>query len=225
MQRVALVLCTCLMLLGVPGAEAKPTQLWEDGVGDTELNASPVPGLDQLGFDLVGGAIEKVGSDLHFSVTHASMPPAGNIPETFRFLWLFDVDGTTYRITYKRADIGKPDIPAGETTERVGRADVEGHFRLEGECANTPTPTPVIFVNCKPLEYVTGSFDAAAKTFTVIIPMASVKAKAGSKVIPGSGEALITCQICWLTHTAERSLAATIVDRAVWATTFKVPKR
>lgn len=201
---------------------AGPVTLWEDGTGDADVgqgSGSSIP----AGLDLTAGTVVKNGTDLEFTVTHADMPPIGSLPEAARFLWAFTVDGRNYRFTVKSVDIGKPDVAAGQTDERVGRADVQGHFRLEGECVQDST-LPVGFVNCPPLEYLTGSFDPAAKTFTIVLPLASVEAKAGSVIGPGGGANVGICQICWVSHYAERSLNATLIDTASMATTYKVPK-
>ena len=219
---------TVLALVGplTGGAEAaKPKTVWQDGSGDAGNQDSGLPGFTEAGFDLVSGSITRVGDDLEFTVTHQAMPPTGNVPETFRFLWAFAVDGVSYRITFKRADIGKPDLAQNQTTERVGRIDVNGHFRLEGECGQTPAPAVVTFVNCKPLEYVTGRIEPDARSFTVVIPMASVKARPGSRIGPAGGDAIAICQVCWVSHIAERSLQTTIVDSAFTSKTYRVPKK
>lgn len=214
------------LLMGViGGASAKPVAVWEDAAGDTGTNnTGGVAELAQAGFDLVGGSIDKVGKNLEFTVTHASMPPVGAIPETFRFLWAFNVNGTDYRITAKAADIGKPDVLAGQTTDRVGTVEPTGHFRLEGNCATGATVGVVQPVNCEHLASLTGAFDAASASFTVVIPMELVKAKTGSKIAQGGGDAMGICTICWVSHLAERSHEDTIIDSAIQTKVYKVPK-
>lgn len=203
---------------------SKATTVWEDPSGDTQVNAQPVPGLDQVGLDIVSGQIERKGKDLVFTVNHSAMPPIGTIPETFRFLWGFSVDGKSYRLTVKSADIGKPDLGQNETSERVGRVDATGHFRLEGDCTATPAPALTTFVNCKPLAYLTGTWDPAGKSFSMVVPMSAVKAKPGSVLQSGTGTAIQICPICWVSHVAERSLSTTIIDTAFWAGKWKVPR-
>ena len=227
MRKLIVTILSLGLIAGMlPQAFAAKTAgpVWEDPAGDADgaqgLGAS-IPG----GFDLVSGAIVKNGSNLEFTVAHADMPPAGSLPEGFRFLWAFSVGAENYRITAKTADIGKPDLLAGQTTERVGRVDAAGHFRLEGDC-KTGEPIGVLTpTNCAPLEYVEGAFDAASKSFTVIIPMKSIKAKAGSVIGPGGGESVAICSICWISHTAERSLNTVIIDAATMTATYKVPRK
>ncbi|MBW3595524.1 MAG: hypothetical protein KY391_08085, partial [Actinobacteria bacterium] len=153
----------------------------------------------------------------------ADMPPSGSLPEGFRFLWSFGVGSNEFRITAKSADIGKPDVLQGQTTERVGRVDATGHFRLEGDCG-TEVVGALNAINCKPVAYLSGSFDPANKSFTVVVPLKAIKAKKGSVVTPGAGDSTAICsaQICWVSHTAERSLSSTLIDTAVVSKSFKV---
>jgi hypothetical protein len=202
-----------------PAAEVKPTVVWEDPTGDAVLGqgvGSSIPG----GWDLVSGSIRRVGADLEFSVTHADMPPVGSMPEATRFLWNFNVNTTPYRLTAKSVDIGKPDVLAQSGTDRIGRVDVNGHFRIEGECA-TDNTLPVGMVNCPVVGYAEGTWDPATASFTVLIPMKLIKAKPGSKIIGGGAN---ICSICWVSHYAERSLSTTIIDQTAQAVTYKIPK-
>jgi hypothetical protein len=207
-------------LIGSANAAPKPTQMFEDAAGDADAGqgaGASIPG----GWDLIGGTVVKNGANLEFTVSHADMPPIGSAPEMSRFLWNFTVDGEPYRLTVKSVDIGKPDAVGGQTSDRVGRADVTGHFRLEGECV-TDASLPLQRVNCPPLEYLEGSFDAATMSFTVIVPLASIKAKTGSIIGPGAEN---ICTVCWVSHVAERSLNNTIIDAAALAASYKIPKK
>lgn len=219
---LAALMITALSLGLIGGANAaKPVKLWEDASGDADVGqglGASIPG----GWDLAEASIVKKGANLEFTVTHHDMPPTGSGPEFTRFIWNFTVDAEPYRFTVKSVDIGKPDVAGGQTTERVGRVDVNGHFRLEGECMRDAT-LPVQFVNCPPLEYLEGTWDAAAKSFTIVLPLESVKAKTGSLIGPGPDE---ICTICWVSHYAERSLSpTTVIDSAAQAVTYKVPKK
>ena len=205
----------------LPASAAKPVTVFEDPAGDADVGqglGQSLPG----GWDLASGSLVKKGANLEFTVTHHDMPPAGSMPEATRFLWNFSVDGKSpYRLTVKSVDIGKPDVLGGQTSERVGRADVSGHFRLEGECAEDST-LPLVMVNCPVVGYLEGAWDAAAKSFTVIGPLKTIKAKTGSVLTQGPDH---ICTICWVTHYAERSLNNTLIDSAVQTTSYKVPKK
>lgn len=201
------------------GAAPKAVTVWEDASGDATLGGQ-APQSIPAGWDLTGATIAKNGANLEFTVTHADMPPVGSLPEGSRFLWNIAVNGEPYRLVAKSADIGKPDVVAGQTTERVGRADTAGHFRLEGECVQTATPA-VTIINCPPLEYLEGSFDPASMSLTIIVPLKSIKAKTGSVITQGQDQ---ICMICWVSHVAERSHSQTIIDTAVQTVNYKVPK-
>ncbi|MGH2694692.1 MAG: hypothetical protein ACRDJJ_07715 [Actinomycetota bacterium] len=222
-----LLLCGILFgLLASPVDAGKPKPLWEDEAGDAGLDPTgPLPGMDQGGVDLVEGYIVRKGKNIEFTAVHAAMPPFGSLPEAVRFLWSFSVGKEQYRLTVKSVDVGKPDVAQGQTTERVGRVDLQGHFRLEGECGSQSAG--LTFINCKPLAYLKGAFDPAKASFTVIVPMKAIRAKPGSVIGPGAGDSSAICnvQICWVSHYAERSLSpSTLIDTAVVAKSYKVPK-
>ncbi len=228
MRKIA-ALATAAMVVaafaGVAGAaNPKPVTVWEDPEGDADM-AQGVSWGTQAGLDIVKGEIARNGKNLEFTVTHAAMPPFGSLPETFRFLWAFNVDGTDWRLTVKRADIGKPDVGQSQTTERVGRVDTDGHWRLEGDCGATPAPAVLEFINCKPIAYLDGSWDSASNSFTMVVPMKLVKAKPGSVIQAGGGDAIRICPICWVSHIAERSADTTVVDEANQTAKYKVPKK
>jgi hypothetical protein len=79
-------------------------------------------------------------------------------------------------------------------------------------------------INCSTLGYLKGAWDPGKASFSVQVPMKLVKAKAGSKVAPGSGDVIAICSICWVTHAAERSLNSTIIDGAAQTKVYKVPR-
>ncbi|HET7481461.1 MAG TPA: hypothetical protein VFK89_01240 [Actinomycetota bacterium] len=203
-------------------AAPKPTQVWEDAAGDADNGqgvGQSIPG----GFDLVSGTVAQNGANLELTATMADMPPSGSLPEGFRLLWSFGVGKGEFRLTLKSADIGKPDLEGGQTTERVGRVDINGHFRLEGNCQST-TVGALNAINCAPLAYLDGTWDPATSSVTAIVPMKLVKAKKGSVVRPGAGDSTQICstQVCWVSHTEERSLNTTIIDSAPMLGSFKV---
>ena len=222
MKKLAIVLLAGGLLAGVLGpASAKPATVWEDEAGDAHAGQG-LPSSIPAGFDLASGTIEVKGKDAIFTVTHHDMPPTGSFPEAARFMWGFNVGTESYRWTMKSADIGKPDVAGGQTDERIGRVDALGHFRLEGDCSTTTTG--INFVNCAPLGYYEGTIDAATMSLSVTVPLKDIGAKPGSVIGPGGGDAISICQICWVTHIAERSLNAVIIDTASQTATYKVPR-
>ena len=227
MRKVFGVLVAAGLSLGLVGSASAgaPLAVWEDAADDVAANGNVVAGAGATGVDLIRGEIARVGKDIEFKVTHAAMPAPGTLPEAARFLWHFAVDGEQYRVTVKTADIGKPDAVAGSGTDRVGKVDTAGHFRLE-QCVTETTPA-LTLSNCNAVGYYTGAFDAASASFAFKIPMADLKAKNGSLITGGSSGATSTgCQICWVLHYAERSLTpVTVLDAAAQAVTYKVPKK
>ena len=205
--------------LGPATAAPKPVTVWEDPAGDADAAQGTGQSIP-AGFDIVSGALARNGANIEFTVTHADMPPTGSLPEGARFLWNFTVNGKPFRLTAKSADIGKPDVVAGQTTERVGRADAQGHFRIEGECV-TDASLPLQRINCPPVGYFEGAFDPATMSFTASIPMKAISAKPGS-VIGIGGDNI--CIICWVSHAGERSLNTTLIDIAGGSKSFKVPR-
>jgi hypothetical protein len=225
MRRIALALSSLLLIgLLAPANAAAPTKLWEDATGDAD-NAQGLGQSIPGGFDLVSGEVTRNGANLEFTVTMADMPPVGSIPEGFRFLWAFSVNGkVSYRITAKTADIGKPDVLGGETDERGGEVDTDGHFRLEGDCKAGETVGVLQPINCKPLAYIEGAFDPASSSLTAIVPLKLIKAKVGSVIGPGAGDATAICSAaaCWVSHAAERSHSDTLIDVAIQSLSYKI---
>jgi len=226
MKKLGALLAAALITAALAGtSSAKPVKAFTDAPGDAGTpTTGALPGLDQAGFDLIEGSIDKVKSNLEFTVTHAAMPPTGSMPEGARFLWHFSVDGHEYRVTVKSADIGKPDPLSGPNgQERVGQVYLDGLFRLEdfsdGQAVATLT-MPVYNV----VAYLDGVWDPASASFKVILPLKTVKAKKGSVIAGGTGGAADTsCQICWVPHYGERSLTPhTVIDFATQTTVYKV---
>ena len=206
---LALVLTTGLAFSLVGSASAgRATKVFEDPVGDAGIEGGDaigenhIPGFDQAGFDLVSGEITRAKRNLEFKVTSAAMPATGSLPEGATFLWYFVVKDQRFRFTVKSQDIGKPDVVNQQTTDRIGRVDLEGHFRLE-----TCKPYGQLFwfgrSECKLVAFEDGSFDPASKSFSVTIPLKDIGASSGS-VIRGNPNGFERCP-CWITHTAERT--------------------
>ncbi len=212
--------------LSTPASAGPVFVMFTDPAGDTGVNntAVPAPGPAQAGLDLVKGTVQRNKADLTFAMTMASMPSQGSLPEAARLLYHFDIDGVQWRVTVKSVDVGKPDVVAQSGTERVGKVDQKGHFRLE-QCASDST-LPVTLSQCKPVAYLKGTVDPAKATISWTIPLAMLKAKTGSKLTAGTSGPSDTCEICWVLHYAERSLTpSTIIDSAnVSFKAYKLPK-
>lgn len=229
MRKIGVTLMAGALVFGLVGAAqaGKAAVVFEDAANDAGNAAQgvAVPVATEAGFDMVSGSIAKAGQELQFSVTHAAMPASGSVGEAFRLLWHINSGGKEYRFTVKSVDVGKPDVIAQDGTDRIGQV-YQGIARLE-TCADEPLPAVLTLVNCRVAEIYEATFDAGAKTVTWNVPLASIEAKTGT-VIGGGTTAAATsdCQICWVPHYAERSLTpSTIIDNAVMAVAYKVPKK
>lgn len=228
---VTLVLAGGLVfgLVGSAGA-GKATTVFEDPAGDagveggTAIGENAIPGFEQAGFDLVSGQIARTGNDLEFTVNHAAMPATGALPEGATFRWDFVVDGDWFRFTIKSQDLGKPDVLSQEGADRIGRVDLEGHFRLE-RCEQDGELVIFGLSRCKLVAFEDGAFDPANKSFNVRIPLEDIGAKSGSFITP-NGLTSQRCQPCWIMHTAERtSPPGFIIDGTESPISYRVPKK
>ena len=228
MKKIVVSLVSAALALSVMGSPvgAKPKTVFEDATGDAGNQDTGIPGFTEAGFDIVKGSIDKKGKDLIFTVEHAAaFPNFGAPPEGFRLLWHFFVGKDEYRFTIKSVDIGKPDPLSGPNgTERLGRVDTAGHFRLE-TWEEQPPVGNVSTPRYTPVEYLEGTWDPATASVSVTLPMSLVKAKKGTVIKGGTGAAAATsCQICWVPQYAERSLTPhTVIDSAAMATVYKIP--
>ncbi|HYP23007.1 MAG TPA: hypothetical protein VEV43_05490 [Actinomycetota bacterium] len=221
--------CLAGSIVGTASA-GRPTTVFEDPAGDagieggTAVGENSIPGFDQAGFDLVSGRIARAGRNLEFTVTSAAMPATGSLPEGATFFWNFMSNGTRYRFTIKSQDVGKPDALTQEGTDRVGRVDLEGHFRLE-TCEEGSEIAGFGWSHCKLVAFEDGSFDPASKSFSVTIPLGDIGASTGSLISP-SASGSTRCQPCWIMHTAERtSPPGFILDGTDWPISYKVPAK
>lgn len=206
-------------------AAPKPTVVFTDPTGDNgNETVGSIPAADQAGFDLVNGTIQKMGTDLMFTVTQAQTPPVGQPGEAFRLLYHFNVGSEEYRFTVKSLDVGKPDVIAQSGTERVGTV-YQGVARLE-QCSITETPA-ISLSNCNALKYYDAKFDSATNSESWMVPLADLQATAGTLITAGTGGASSTnCHVCWVPHYAERSLTpTTVLDDAIQTVSYKVPKK
>jgi hypothetical protein len=224
-RSLSLLAAGALMIgaLGVANASA-PKKVWSDAAGDIDPAATGQGLPGQAGFDLVGGSIARKGKNLVFTVQHAALPPFGAVPEAFRFMWGFSVNGKSYRVTVKRVEVGKPNPLNQEDTDQIGQVYPNGFFRLEGNCGSQVIGA-LNAVTCHTLGYLKGAWDPAKGTFSFEVPMKAVKANTGSKVAGGAGDAITICPICWVTHVAERSLDSSVIDEAAQTGVYKVPKK
>ena len=189
--RTALALLMTVLVVGglVAGpissasGAAKATSVGTDPAGDWGADPTIAPIGDALGQDLVGAEIGLADAKtINFVFKLNSLPPSGGMPEVSRYTWDFSVDGKFTEIDGKFTNYsrGACDPTAGSCPPP--RDPGQQPFTVRGNCsANEANVT-----TCEEIGLVQASFDAAAKTITVPVPLALIKAKTGSKIGPAT---------------------------------------
>ncbi len=120
-----------------------------------------------------------------FKVSALPNPVTGMQPENVRYVWSFLAGGKEWFVQAKASAIAQSttaDDPTGAVTKTT-RA-----FQLRGNCGLLPPPpAPGAVNNCGHLAWLDGSFDVAAKTVSVRVPLGASFApeiKAGALLAP-----------------------------------------
>lgn len=184
---IALALCAVCAAAVPAAAKAKatgPTTLATDPAGDwgANVDGSLAPLGDALGQDLVGAQIGmKDSKTINFIFQLTNLPPNGGVPESSRYDWDFTVNGTAFQLTGAWTDyirgVCNPLItdPACPPPSDPG---MQPFFLRQGACT--------VGGECSVLATVHATFDPAAKTITVPVPLSVLKATAGSVIGPGT---------------------------------------
>jgi hypothetical protein len=164
-------------------AAAKPVVVGTDPAGDWGSNVDPgigpVGGV--TGQDLVEASISMADkTTVNFVITLASLPPSGGIPEGVRYTWDFTAGGEILELDGKFTNYtrGACDPTNGQCPPP--RDPGMQPFLLRGEC--TPNATVSNLTVCEELGVFTATFDSAAGTITIPVPIAAMNAKPGSKI-------------------------------------------
>lgn len=179
-----------LLLLGMlaPGAaqagkkKAGPQVVGTDDEGDWGTNADPnlAPLGGPLGQDLVEASIGLADpKTLNFIIKVTSLPPSGGVPESTRYNWDFTVNGNAYQLTgawteYLRGVCNPLHTNSCPPPQDPGQ---QPFFLRQGPCT--------VGAECHVLGIFQATFDPAAATITIPVPLETIKAKAGSKIGPG----------------------------------------
>lgn len=150
--------------------------------GDASLNAMG----DALGMDLVSAEVSKADAKtLNFVIKLNSLPPSGGMPEIARYTWDFSVDGEFRELDGKFTNYSRGicDPTAGSCPPP--RDPGQQPFFLRGNCGITETPA-ISFTACEELAAIQATFDSAAGTITIPVPLAALGAKKGSKIEPAA---------------------------------------
>lgn len=162
--------------------KAAPQVVGTDDPADWGTNADPNVGPlgAQLGQELVGAAIGMADpKTINFIIEVSSLPPWGGIPEVSRYNWDFTVNGEAYQLTggwteYLRGVCNPLHTGACPPPSDPGP---QAFFLRQGPCT--------VGADCQLLEVFQATFDPATATITIPVPLAAIKAKAGSKIGPG----------------------------------------
>jgi hypothetical protein len=188
-RSVVTAIAVPVLLLGVlaPGSAAAkkksgPVVVGTDDAADWGVNAdaSLTPLGGPLGQELVEASIGMADAKtVNFVIKVASLPPSGGVPEASRYNWDFTVNGTAYQLTgaftdYLRGVCNPLHTNACPPPQDPGQ---QPFFLRQGPCT--------VGAECNLLGTFTATFDAAEATITVPVPLAAIKAKAGSKIGPG----------------------------------------
>jgi hypothetical protein len=172
-----------------PSAEAakQPTVVGEDPAGDWGASVDPTiaPIGDQLGMDLTGASISFDGKNVNFVIQVNNLPASGGVPESPRYTWNFIVDKKPLEIDGKFTNFsrGTCDPTAGSCPPP--RNPGLYPFVVRGDCVPNPTPA-ITITTCTEFALVAAVFDPAAKTITIPVPAEAIKAKKGTKILPGT---------------------------------------
>lgn len=202
---------------------AGPVVVATDSAGDWGANVDPqlAPAGDTLGQDLVEASITMAdASTVNFIIKVNALPASGGIPEFARYGWDFTVDGDAFAMSgafteYLRG-VCYP-LHAG-TCPPPRDPGQQPFFIRQGAC----TVGAESLSNCTLVATVKATFDSAAGTITIPVPLEALKAKPGSKIGPGSNASFGAT--LYASPAAVVSSANLPHDTMVATGTFVVPK-
>jgi len=216
----AAAIATGLFVSTSAAAKPKTIVVGTDPAGDwgSNVDASLGPIGEPLGQDLVEASIGMADKKtINFIIKVSSLPPNGGLPEGTRYTWQLLVDGNFAELDGKWSNYsrGACDPTAGNCPPP--RDPGSQPFLIRGDC----TADQVIV--CKELGIVQATFDAASGTITIPVPLALLKARAGTKIQAGTQAASGFSGVS-ATPSAFYSHSATPFDTLMPAKTFVVPR-
>ena len=183
------VVAAMLVVLPFAGAEdapayAAPIAVGADEPGDWGGGGDNGPVGAALGQDLTGASIGMPTADtVNFVISLASLPANGGVPEVSRYNWALLVDGNAVELDGKWTNYsrGACDPTAGGCPPP--RDPGTQPFFVRGNCSTNAANV----TTCQELGLVKATFDATAKTITVPVPAALIKANPCSIISAGEG--------------------------------------
>jgi hypothetical protein len=213
----------------IAAKKSGPVVVGTDPDNDWGVNVDPTiaPAGALLASELTEASIGMAdASTLNFVIKLASLPPSGGIPEGIRYTWDFSLAGKTIELdgkftNYSRGACDPTNGQCDPTTGNMPRDPGMQPFLVRGDCAPNPTVTNLIV--CEELGVVQATFDSAAGTITIPVPLEMIKAKPGSKIEPGTNSTYGTS--INVIPSAFVSSGNFPFDSMLQTTTFTIPKK
>jgi hypothetical protein len=212
---------------GLAAAKGKktsgPVVVGTDDAADWGANVDPTiaPVGGALGQELVEASIEMADpKTVNFVITVSGLPPTGGIPEFARYSWDFTVNGSAYSMSGNFTDYARGVCYPAHTNSCPPPKDPgqQPFYIRQGPC----TIGTGGLGECNLIATVQGVFDAASSTVTIPVPLETIKAKAGSKIGPGTNS--VFGSTIYASPAAGSANANGPHDTMVATKTFVVPK-
>ncbi|HEU4480911.1 MAG TPA: hypothetical protein VFS18_03420 [Actinomycetota bacterium] len=165
---------------------AGPTVVGIDDSADWGGNVDPTfaPIGAALGQELVEASIEMADAKtVNFIIKVAGLPPTGGIPEFVRYSWDFTVNGDAFGMSGNFTDYARGVCYPAHTDSCPPPRDpgMQPFYVRQGPC----TIGTGGLGECNLMATVQATFDAAAGTITIPVPVEAIGAKPGSKIGAG----------------------------------------
>lgn len=219
---VALALVTGAMVGNIAQAKPKPVVVGTDADNDwgNNVDANIAPAGDLLGQELLSGSISKKdASTLDFIIKVKSLPANGGVPEFTRYVWTMMVDGELIQLDGKWTNYSRATCDPTAGTCPPPRDPGAAPFMVRGSCTDNGGAA----VTCLEIGLVTATFDVAAGTITIPVPLELLGAKSGSKITNGIQTGSNFSGI-WAIPSAWASQADMPKDELIITKTYTVPR-
>ena len=142
-----------------------------------------------LGQELVEATIAPVDAEtVNFIIKVAGLPPTGGVPEFSRYGWEFTVDGEAFAMSGAFTDyLRGVCYPAHANTcppNPPSDPGMQPFFIRTGPCTIAAQPDGSIS-DCHLVATAQATFDTAAGTITIPVPLEAIGGKPGSVIGPG----------------------------------------
>ena len=202
---------------------AGPVVVGTDDAADWGSNVDPTiaPLGGALGQELTEASIELADpKTVNFVITVTGLPPTGGIPELARYSWDFTVNGDAFGMSGNFTDYARGVCYPAHTDSCPPPKDPgqQPFYIRQGPC----TIGTGGLGECNLVATVKATFDAAAGTVTIPVPLAAIGAKPGAKIGPGTNSVFGTS--VYASPAAVSANANGPHDTMTVTGTYKVPK-